>query len=185
MEQLRGMGSGAVVDKILENRGLDHLNMTVGAKPLDEALKAINNADIIILGPGSIYTSIVPNLLVKGISEAICSSQAVKVYISNIMTQPGESDNFRVSDHLRVLMYYGVADSINYVIANDGDIPEDIKARYAKEGSELVKLDTENINNLNVDIIGTNLVKVTKGYVKHNSEKLAEIIMHNILSEDK
>ncbi len=155
------------------------------AKPLDEALKAINNADIIILGPGSIYTSIVPNLLVKGISEAICSSQAVKVYISNIMTQPGESDNFRVSDHLRVLMYYGVADSINYVIANDGDIPEDIKARYAKEGSELVKLDTENINNLNVDIIGTNLVKVTKGYVKHNSEKLAEIIMHNILSEDK
>ena len=71
----------------------------IDAKPLEEAIKAINNADVIIMGPGSLYTSIIPNLLVKGIPEAICKSPAKKVYISNVMTQPGETDGFKVSNH--------------------------------------------------------------------------------------
>ena len=89
----------------------------IDAKPLEEAIKAINNADVIIMGPGSLYTSIIPNLLVKGIPEAICKSPAKKVYISNVMTQPGETDGFKVSNHLKVLMDYGVAGNIDYVIA--------------------------------------------------------------------
>ena len=152
----------------------------IDAKPLEEAIKAINNADVIIMGPGSLYTSIIPNLLVKGIPEAICKSPAKKVYISNVMTQPGETDGFKVSNHLKVLMDYGVAENIDYVIANNGIIPPDIKEKYAKENAELVVLDYENISNLNVNVIEADLIKITKRYVKHNEEKLAELIMKNI-----
>ena len=152
----------------------------IDAKPLEEAIKAINNADVIIMGPGSLYTSIIPNLLVKGIPEAICKSPAKKVYISNVMTQPGETDGFKVSNHLKVLMDYGVAENIDYVIANNGIIPPDIKEKYAKENAELVVLDYENISNLNVNVIEADLIKITKKYVKHNAEKLAELIMKNI-----
>ena len=152
----------------------------IDAKPLEEAIKAINNADVIIMGPGSLYTSIIPNLLVKGIPEAICKSPAKKVYISNVMTQPGETDGFKVSNHLKVLMDYGVAENIDYVIANNGIIPPDIKEKYAKENAELVVLDYENISNLNVNVIEADLIKITKRYVKHNAEKLAELIMKKI-----
>ena len=152
----------------------------IDAKPLEEAIKAINNADVIIMGPGSLYTSIIPNLLVKGIPEAICKSPAKKVYISNVMTQPGETDGFKVSNHLKVLMDYGVAENIDYVIANNGIIPPDIKEKYAKENAELVVLDYENISNLNVNVIEADLIKITKRYVKHNAEELAELIMKNI-----
>ena len=152
----------------------------IDAKPLEEAIKAINNADVIIMGPGSLYTSIIPNLLVKGIPEAICKSPAKKVYISNVMTQPGETDGFKVSNHLKVLMDYGVAENIDYVIVNNGIIPPDIKEKYAKENAELVVLDYENISNLNVNVIEADLIKITKRYVKHNAEKLAELIMKNI-----
>ena len=152
----------------------------IDAKPLEEAIKAINNADVIIMGPGSLYTSIIPNLLVKGIPEAICKSPAKKVYISNVMTQPGETDGFKVSNHLKVLMDYGVVENIDYVIANNGIIPPDIKEKYAKENAELVVLDYENISNLNVNVIEADLIKITKRYVKHNAEKLAELIMKNI-----
>ena len=152
----------------------------IDAKPLEEAIKAINNADVIIMGPGSLYTSIIPNLLVKGIPEAICKSPAKKVYISNVMTQPGETDGFKVSNHLKVLMDYGVAGNIDYVIANNGIIPPDIKEKYARENAELVVLDYENISNLNVNVIEADLIKITKRYVKHNAEKLAELIMKNM-----
>lgn len=152
----------------------------IDAKPLEEAIKSINGADVIIMGPGSLYTSIIPNLLVKGISEAICKSDAKKVYISNVMTQPGETDGFKVSNHLKVLMDYGVSGNIDYVIANNGIIPPDIKEKYARENAELVVLDYENINNLNVKIIEADLIKITKRYVKHNADKLAELIMKNM-----
>ena len=152
----------------------------IDAKPLEEAIKSINGADVIIMGPGSLYTSIIPNLLVKGIPEAICKSPAKKVYISNVMTQPGETDGFKVSNHLKVLMDYGVAGNIDYVIANNGIIPPDIKEKYARENAELVVLDYENISNLNVNVIEADLIKITKRYVKHNAEKLAELIMKNI-----
>ena len=152
----------------------------IDAKPLEEAIKSINGADVIIMGPGSLYTSIIPNLLVKGISEAICKSDAKKVYISNVMTQPGETDGFKVSNHLKVLMDYGASGNIDYVIANNGIIPSDIKEKYARENAELVVLDYENINNLNVKIIEADLIKITKRYVKHNADKLAELIMKNM-----
>lgn len=153
------------------------------AKALEEAIKSINEADAIILGPGSLYTSIVPNLLVKGISENIVKSEAVKIYISNIMTQPGETDNFNVSNHIEVLEKYGGKGIVEYVIANNSDIPKEIKKRYAEEKSQLVLIDKSKIKKLNINIIEDSLFKISKGYVKHDSEMLAEIIFKTILDK--
>ncbi|SCJ32177.1 LPPG:FO 2-phospho-L-lactate transferase [uncultured Clostridium sp.] len=154
------------------------------AKPLVDALKAIEDADAIIMGPGSLYTSIIPNLLVTDIADTICKSDAIKIYISNIMTQPGETDDFAASDHLRTLINYGGKKCVQYVIANNGIIPEDIESRYLKEGSKLVELDRDKIKSLGVEIVEDNLVKITKGYVKHDSEYLAEIIMKTVIEKE-
>ena len=89
------------------------------------------------MGPGSLYTSIIPNLLVNGVVDAIEKSKAPKVYICNIMTQPGETDDFTAADHLKTLINYGGKKCVDYVIANNGTIPDDIKERYLKEGSKL------------------------------------------------
>ena len=153
------------------------------AKPLMDALLAIKEADAIVMGPGSLYTSIIPNLLVEDIVEGINKSDAIKIYISNVMTQPGETDDFAVSDHIKTLMKYSGKNSVQYVIANNGTIPKDIEERYLNEGSKLVKLDYENIEDLNVKVVETDLVKITKGYVKHDSEHLAQVLMTTILDK--
>lgn len=153
------------------------------AKPLDDALTAIKEADAIVMGPGSLYTSIIPNLLVQDIVESINKSNAIKIYISNVMTQPGETDNFAVSDHVETLMKYCGKNSVQYVIANNGTIPSDVEDRYLKEGSKLVKLDYENIQKLNVEVVETDLVKISKGYVKHDAENLAQVLMTTILDK--
>ena len=153
------------------------------AKPLVDALRAIEDADAIIMGPGSLYTSIIPNLLVEDIVESIGRSNAIKIYVSNVMTQPGETDDFTVSDHIKTLMKYSGKDSVQYVIANNGTIPKDIEERYKNEGSKLVQLDYEEIDKLGVEVIETDLVKITKGYVKHDSKHLAQILMTTILDK--
>ena len=153
------------------------------AKPLMDALVAIKEADAIVMGPGSLYTSIIPNLLVEDIVEGINKSDAIKIYISNVMTQPGETDDFAVSDHIKTLMKYSGKNSVQYVIANNGTIPTDIEERYLSQGSKLVKLDYENIEDLNVKVVETDLVRITKGYVKHDAEHLAQVLMTTILDK--
>ena len=153
------------------------------AKPLLDALMAISEADAIVMGPGSLYTSIIPNLLVEDIAECINKSDAIKIYISNVMTQPGETDDFTVSDHIKTLMKYSGKNSVEYVIANNGTIPKDIEERYLREGSKLVELDYDNIKDLGVKVVETDLVKITKGYVKHDSEYLAQVLMTTVLDK--
>lgn len=153
------------------------------AKPLLDALMAISEADAIVMGPGSLYTSIIPNLLVEDIAECINKSDAIKIYISNVMTQPGETDDFTVSDHIKTLMKYSGKNSVEYVIANNGTIPNDIEERYLSEGSKLVELDYDNIKDLGVKVVETDLVKITKGYVKHDSEYLAQVLMTTVLDK--
>ena len=153
------------------------------AKPLMDALVAIKEADAIVMGPGSLYTSIIPNLLVEDIVQGINKSDAIKIYISNVMTQPGETDDFAVSDQIKTLMKYSGKNSVQYVIANNGTIPTDIEERYLSQGSKLVKLDYENIEDLNVKVVETDLVRITKGYVKHDAEHLAQVLMTTILDK--
>jgi uncharacterized cofD-like protein len=109
-------------------------------QPLPETLHAISDADIITIGPGSLYTSIIPNLLVDGIVEAMRDSTALKVYICNVMTQPGETDGFNVEDHLRVLFDYSPQLELDYVLANSTPITEDLLEKYLVEGAAQVKL---------------------------------------------
>ena len=153
------------------------------AKPLKEAIEAIREADAIVMGPGSLYTSIIPNLLVKDIAKEVRKSDALKFYISNIMTQPGETTKFKVSDHLRTLQKYGGKDMVNYVIANVGEVENELKEKYQSEGAELVKLDEETVNNLGIKIIGDNLVKVSKGFIKHDADKLAQVLVDTIMEK--
>lgn len=153
------------------------------AKPLKDALKAIEEADAIVLGPGSLYTSVIPNLLVKDISDYIRKSDAIKIYISNIMTQPGETHGFKASDHIKVLKKYGGRGIVNYVIANRGDIPTDVKEKYLKDGSQLVDLDSKELKSLGVEVIEASLAKIEKGYVKHDSEYLAEVLVDTIMEK--
>ena len=153
------------------------------AKPLIDALIAIDEADAIIMGPGSLYTSIISNLLVNDIPEAVQRSKAIKIYVSNVMTQPGETHDFKVSDHVKTLLKYSGKDSVDYVIANNGNISEEMKEKYLKKGSQLVELDKEATENLGVEVIETDLVKIEKGYVKHDTDNLAVVLMATTLEK--
>jgi uncharacterized cofD-like protein len=115
---------------------------TAMCRPLPETLDAINRADIITIGPGSLYTSIIPNLLVDGIVDAMRGSDALKLYICNIMTQPGETDNFDVEDHLRVLFEYSPKLEIDYVIVNTAPISEELRDKYLADGAAQVNFDS-------------------------------------------
>ena len=153
------------------------------AKALKEALTALKEADAIVMGPGSLYTSITSNLLVKDIARAVRKSNALKIYISNIMTQPGETTGFKVSDHLKVLLKYGGKDIVDYVIVNTGEITDELKEKYHKDGAEIVKLDEEVINSLGIKIVGENLVKIKNDTVKHDPDKLAEVLADTIMEK--
>lgn len=153
------------------------------AKPLEDALKALREADAIVMGPGSLYTSIIPNLLVKDIVENIKKSDAIKIYICNIMTQPGETDNFSVSDHIKILQKYGGRNIVDYVIANRGDIPKDVKEKYLEDSSELVELDRKELKSLGVEAIEATLAKTEKAYVKHDTEYLSEVLVDAIMEK--
>ena len=153
------------------------------AEPLDEAVEAIREADAIVMGPGSLYTSVISNLLVKKIRSAVRKSKAYKIYISNIMTQPGETGGFSVSDHLREIKKYGGKEIVDCVIANKEEISEDLKEKYIKENSIQVKADKKKIHDMNVELVLGDLVRVDNGFVKHDTDKLAGLIINTIMEK--
>lgn len=117
-------------------------------KALPDVIQAIRDAELIILGPGSLYTSVIPNLLVKEISEEIIKSKAKKIYVCNIMTQPGETDNYTVSDHLKALIQHAGSNKIvDAVLVNDY-LPDNLAGKYQEAGSYPVKLDVPEVKNL-------------------------------------
>src|SRR6185369_3180241 len=103
------------------------------ARPLAETLQAIEEADVITLGPGSLFTSVIPNLLVKGIPQAIQDSRAVKALFVNLMWQPGETTNFRASDHIRAIHQHARCKLLDYAVTNQRPIRPALKKRYARE----------------------------------------------------
>ncbi|MFA5410418.1 MAG: YvcK family protein [Candidatus Omnitrophota bacterium] len=152
----------------------------VSLKPLEpqatpEAIKAIEEAQIIVLGPGSLYTSIIPNLLIKEITESIAASSAIKIYICNIMTQPGETDGFRASEHVKTLVAHSHPRILDYCILNTGEIPQPILNRYVKEKSYRVSPDRQNIESMGYRVIEDD-VSITDDVVRHDPLKLAKII---------
>jgi uncharacterized cofD-like protein len=151
-------------------------------EPNPEAIEAILEADAVILGPGSLYTSIIPNLLVPGLVEAIQQSQALKIYACNVMTQPGETRDYTASDHLKAIYRHSAPGLVDYIIVNNERIPEYFSEKYAQEGAKGVEVDMHKLNKLNVKIIATPLIQESN-YIRHNSEKLARVILKLILEE--
>ena len=156
------------------------------AQPLDEALEAIRLADAIILGPGSVYTSVVPNLLVEGIAEAIAQSRAVKIYVCNVMTQPGETDGFTAADHVRVLAEHapltdaGRRRLLHHVLVNKERPSDELFARYAKYGQQFVEPDLDAIRALGYAPYAANLISQSD-VVRHDPARLADAIVRLIM----
>ncbi|HHW57935.1 MAG TPA: YvcK family protein [Clostridia bacterium] len=146
------------------------------AAPFEEVLVDILNADAIVLGPGSLYTSVIPNLLVDGICNAIATSKGIKIYVCNIMTQPGETLGYTASDHIKAFFDHGLK-SLDYVIVNNGKIPKEYIERYIKDMSEPVKYDKEEIEKMGIKVIEEDLVALKKEFIRHDEQKLAEVIL--------
>ncbi|MBN1913152.1 MAG: YvcK family protein [Candidatus Omnitrophica bacterium] len=147
------------------------------AQATPEAIKAIEEAQIIVLGPGSLYTSIIPNLLIKEITDAIVASHAIKVYVCNIMTQYGETDGFSVSDHIKALVAHSHPRIVDYCLINTGgDISREMLKRYEEENAYLVANDAEKVTKMGYRVIEDDTLSVS-GVIRHNPEKLAEIIL--------
>ncbi|GAB6072039.1 YvcK family protein [Venenivibrio stagnispumantis] len=145
----------------------------------EKAISKILNADFIILGPGSLYTSIVPNLLIKDIKEAILNSYAYKIYICNVMTQYGETDDFTASDHVKVLNKILTGDEnktiLDAIILNTTIPPDELLKKYLKENAEPVVADAGNLSRMGLTVYAEDLLD--KGdYVRHNPEKLANVL---------
>lgn len=145
-------------------------------KPLvdEETLKSIRSADCIVLSMGSLYTSIIPNLLCQEVIDEIDKSKAKLVYVCNMMTQPGETDEFNVSDHIKVLNKYLGKRKIDTVIANDGEINKKIIDKYASlEQKDPVLCDNEELELLGVRIISDDFVSIEQEMIRHDTLKLA------------
>lgn len=140
------------------------------------AIDAILNADVLILGPGSLYTSVIPNLLVDGIREAIIASKAVKIYICNVMTQPGETDGYGAYDHVKALIDHAGEQFLDYVIVNNQDISVEQLQQYNAEGSMPITADIDLIRELGINVIPAHLIS-KKDLVRHDSGKLARVII--------
>lgn len=153
---------------------------------LEDVIQAIRNAELIILGPGSLYTSVIPNLLVKQISEEIIKSKAKKIYVCNIMTQPGETDNYTVSDHLKALIQHSGSNKIvDAVLVNDY-LPEKLADIYQKSGSYPVKLDIPEVKKLGIKIVAKKLIQDSKeGLVRHSSNRVARAVYYWFRKEQK
>lgn len=155
-------------------------------KPLEDVIVAIQDADLIILGPGSLYTSIIPNLLIKEIARAIEKAKAKKIYVCNIMTQPGETDDFTVSDHIKTILEHAENKKIiNAVLINDC-LPDEIVESYQKFNSHPVKLDYDAVKKLDIGIVRKRLIADNKNnLVRHSPTRLARAIYYWYKKQDK
>lgn len=148
-------------------------------QPLPEALEAIGSADIITIGPGSLYTSIVPNLLVQGVAEAIGNARATKIFIGNLMTQPGETDGYGFWEHLNTVRSYAPQIQFDYAIVNDRSISKEQAELYRADGAYQILLESDSIaSQLDraIEIVGTDLLDESE-MVRHDSKRLAQIVI--------
>lgn len=150
-----------------------------GCRPTEAALEAVKKCDAIVFGPGSLYTSIIPNLLVEGMAEAIAASPAVKIYVCNIMTQEAETRGYRASRHVEALLKHAGTGCIDYVICNTGRIPSRLAHRYRDENATPVEVDAARMRGHGYRVVEEDVVS-GRDYVRHDPDRLAEIILHLI-----
>ena len=173
----------AVFDKVTK---IDRIYITpTNSRPAPGVLEAIAEADAIIIGPGSLYTNVLPNLLIKNVAKAIKESNGIKIYITNIMTEPGQTDNFSISDHLDVIFEHVGRDVVDYCLADTGEIVPEFIRRYNEEGADVVDQDIDNVTKKGIKIIQKNLSKIEGDYIRHDSDSIATTVMELICNDLK
>jgi uncharacterized cofD-like protein len=172
-DQEKRMGESAipVCDKEIDKVFLYPEN----ASTTPEVRESIRKADVIIIGPGSLYTSILPNLLVKGITEEIKNTDALKLYVCNVMTQPGETDNYTAADHAKAIIDHCGPGIFDYIIVNNRQGTKELQKKYEAEGAYPVKIDHQRLKDLGVKIIEADLLK-KNSYLRHDPDELAQLI---------
>jgi uncharacterized cofD-like protein len=149
-------------------------------KPLPDVMNAIENAGVIFLGPGSLYTSVIPNLLVAGVAEAIARSKAVRVYIPNLMTQPGETDGMSVADHVRAIYRHTKLPLFDCVVMNQQAVSPEVARRYSAQSAEPVVADVTELEKLGLRCVDGNLLE-EHAVVRHDSAKLAKMLVEEFV----
>lgn len=147
------------------------------ARPAHGVIEAIQNADAIIIGPGSLYMNVLPNLLIKGVASAVKESKALKVYVSNIMTEPGQTDDYSVDDHINAIFEHLGKGMIDFCICDTGDVAPEYIRRYNLDGADVLEQDFQKVKERGIQVIKKDLAKVENGYVRHDSEILASTIV--------
>ncbi len=178
------IGEEAVSQNI---RNIRKLRYDKDIKVRKEILDSIGEADLILFSSGSLYTSILPHLIVPEVHDAICASNAPIMYVSNLVTQPGETDGYQVSDHLRVLNRRLGPRKIDVVIANEGEISDEIKQRYIDmENKTVVGLDREKIKEQGAEIIADDIFTISRDdKIRHDELKTAYLIFSYLMNKNK
>jgi uncharacterized cofD-like protein len=143
-------------------------------KPLPAAIHAIERADYILIGPGSLYTSIIPNLLVKGIGDAVVRAEGEKIYISNLMTQLGETSRYTASQHIEAIHAHVGKPFIESVVVNEKDLPAEVYENYREEQAEPVKFDIDKMKTMGIKIIHKEIALIQNKAVRHDANNLAK-----------
>ncbi|HPK07746.1 MAG TPA: 2-phospho-L-lactate transferase CofD family protein, partial [Aminivibrio sp.] len=143
-------------------------------RALPMAIEAIEDAEMIIIGPGSLYTSIMPNLITEGVAQAVADSDAFRVHVLNIMTQDGETEHYTAADHIAALFGNSGERLFDWCLANSAVIPEKLLARYADEGAEPVYIDEAAVSAMNVKLRKVPVATWKNGLVRHDPDALAE-----------
>jgi uncharacterized cofD-like protein len=150
-------------------------------RALPEAIEAIKHADLILLGPGSLYTSILPNLLIPQIALAMAHSKAPRVYIANLMTQPGETSGYALADHLRAIERHTPRRVLDWVVANRQPVSPEVAQRYLAQGAEPVVIDLPELYKIGFRVVLDNLLE-EHAVIRHNSQRLARLLLEEFLS---
>ncbi len=163
-------------------RGTDKRILRVELLPkrptaLPEATEAIENADMIIIGPGSLYTSIMPNFVTNGIAEAVAQSDAFRIYVLNVMTQDGETEGYTAADHISALFGISGERLFDWCLANSTIFPNTVLDEYAKEGAEPVYTDEDRVEDMHVTLCKAPIATWQAGYVRHDPQSLAAELM--------
>lgn len=158
-------------------------------RPAPGVLEAIAEADAIVIGPGSLYTNVIPNLLVKNVAKAIKESKAIKVYVTNIMTEQGQTDNYSVSDHIQAIIDHVGKEVMDFCICDTGEVMPEYVRKYNKEGSDVVDQDISKATSKGVKIIQKNMSTIVNDKIRHNPDVIAtsiiELICNDLKFKDK
>lgn len=152
-------------------------------RPSPGVIEAIEDAEVIIIGPGSLYTNVLPNLLIRNIAKAIKDSKATKYYISNIMTEPGQTDDYDLAEHIKTIQEHVGTGIIDYCLADTGEVIPEYIRKYNKEGSDLVLIDSRKMSNYNVRVIQRNMSCVKDGKIRHNPDIIASTIIEMVCND--